>query len=967
MRLTRVVIAALALVVAVTAPVGAWSQAPALQDVSEIADRAEAKLPPSDAVQRAPDRVVVSWKNRGSAADATHRHGLREVRSIHGGGASVLHTAGRPVDEVLGELRADATVAWAEPDYLLTVLDEGQAAAVSVNDPLTVQQYALDRMHVREAWSIETGASNVIAVLDTGAWAGHPDLAGRLVAGYDFVNGDSNPADDNAHGTWVSGIIAAKANDGYGIAGISWSDKVMPVKVMDENGTGWTSHLAAGIRWAVDHGASVINMSIGGYANAQVLREAVDYAWAHDVVLVAAAGNNRSAGHVYPASFPHVISVTATQADDEFTNWSNYGADVDVSAPGGSVLTTNCNRTTVSTCKYTGMHIVISGTSFAAPNVAGVVALIRARNPSWANATVVSRLQTTADDLGYAGWDNRYGHGRVNASRALGGTTVAAAASPGDALEANNAFASAKLVTVGTAFRPSIHPASDVDYFAFDVPRAGRLDLTVMPIVDSQRLPKSSLPVDPVLHIYNDDGRLLLHVDDAANSGATERGSIQVPGAARIVLRVNNWFPNGNRAAYSVASAFVDNVAPSVVARSPAVGATGVPFNGAVTVTFSEAVAGVSASTVLLRDGAGQLVPAGVSYDIATRRATLRPSAPLAGEAGYRLTLSSSIKDSVGNALPGQGWSFQTGKADRRLAGADRYATAAAVSAAGFAPGVAMAYVATGTTFPDALAAGPLAARAGGPILLVTHDHIPAATAGELSRLRPNAIVVLGGPGAVSEAVAAGLRGYATGGSLTRLAGADRYATAAAVSAAGFAPGVAMAYVATGTTFPDALAAGPLAARAGGPILLVTHDHIPAATAGELSRLRPNAIVVLGGPGAVSEAVAAGLRGYATGGSLTRLAGADRYATAAAVSAAGWPANGPSTAFLATGATFADALAASPLAGMLQVPLLLTDPASLSDPTSAELLRLDPSEVVVLGSSGAVDDRVIAEIRGLWN
>jgi len=260
-----------------------------------------------------------------------------------------------------------------------------------------------------------------------------------------------------------------------------------------------------------------------------------------------------------------------------------------------------------------------------------------------------------------------------------------------------------------------------------------------------------------------------------------------------------------------------------------------------------------------------------------------------------------------------------------------------------------------------------VAALAGGPILLVTRDGIPASTAAELSRLRPGSIVVLGGNGVVSDAVLAALRGYATSGRADRLAGANRYATAAAVSASGFGPGVSVAYIATGTNFPDALAAGPVAARAGGPILLVTREGIPGETAAELSRLRPGAIVVLGGSGVISDGVLAMLRGYATSGVASRISGPDRYATAAAVSASRWGANVPTTAFVATGLNFADALAAVPLAGLMDVPLLLTDPRSLSAAAAAELQRLDPSEVIILGSSGAVSDVVRSQIQALWH
>ncbi len=185
-------------------------------------------------------------------------------------------------------------------------------------------------------------------------------------------------------------------------------------------------------------------------------------------------------------------------------------------------------------------------------------------------------------------------------------------------------------------------------------------------------------------------------------------------------------------------------------------------------------------------------------------------------------------------------------RTDRRLAGADRYATAAAISAASFGPGVAVAYVATGANFPDALAGSAAAGSAGAPVLLVTRDTIPTATATELGRLKPARIVVLGGAGVVTDAVKAALARY-TAGSVSRLAGADRYATAAAISAASFGPGVAVAYVATGANFPDALAGSAAAGSAGAPVLLVTRDTIPTATATELGRLKPARIVVLGG------------------------------------------------------------------------------------------------------------------------
>ena len=376
-------------------------------------------------------------------------------------------------------------------------------------------------MRVRQAWTRETGASNVIAVLDTGAQLNHPDLAGRLVAGRDIVNNDSDPSDDNGHGTWVSGIIVGKANDGYGIAGISWSDKVMPVKIMDGQGTGSSADLIAGINWAADHGADVINMSVGGFPWSQLVQNAVNDAWDAGAVLVGAAGNNRREETYYPASFDNVVSVSATQVQDEFSNWSSWGPKVDVSAPGSSVLTTNCYTCTYADHDSWGQHTYISGTSFATPNTAGVVALIRARFPTYTPAQVVSRLIGTVDDLGYDGWDNRYGAGRINAFRAVGGSVGQPSVPAGDSRESNNSISSARKITVGATTRPSIYPAGDVDWFAVDVPRAGRIDVRVTGIVDSRAYPwnKSPIPVDPIVELYSTSGTLLRHVDAVGESG----------------------------------------------------------------------------------------------------------------------------------------------------------------------------------------------------------------------------------------------------------------------------------------------------------------------------------------------------------------------------------------------------------------------------------------------------------------
>lgn len=303
-------------------------------------------------------------------------------------------------------------------------------------------------------------------------------------------------------------------------------------------------------------------------------------------------------------------------------------------------------------------------------------------------------------------------------------------------------------------------------------------------------------------------------------------------------------------------------------------------------------------------------------------------------------------------------------KTVERLAGADRYATAAVVSGL-FSPNVPIVFIATGSTFPDALSAGPAAAKLGGPLLLVQRTSLPDATVTALQRLHPQQIVVLGDTSAVSASVASQLASY-TSGSVRRIAGADRYQTAAAVSAAFFSPGVSTAFIATGTNFPDALAGVSYAAKLGVPVLLTQPTALPAATRNELARLKPDRIIVLGGTASVSSSVASALSGYTTGG-VTRLAGADRYETAVAISQAAFGTDVPGSVFLATGSKFPDGLAAAAAAGRRQSPLLLVTKDSLPASVASELQRLNASHTLLLGMQDVISDAVVAQVRALWD
>jgi putative cell wall-binding protein len=270
-------------------------------------------------------------------------------------------------------------------------------------------------------------------------------------------------------------------------------------------------------------------------------------------------------------------------------------------------------------------------------------------------------------------------------------------------------------------------------------------------------------------------------------------------------------------------------------------------------------------------------------------------------------------------------------------------------------------YIATGANFPDALAGGPAARASGGPILLAEKWALPDVTAAELSRLKPARIVVLGGPAVVDGRVLTALDAYTTG-PVTRIAGADRYATAAGISRSAFGA-ASVVYVATGEDYPDALAAGAVAAAMRAPLLLVRAGAIPEPTMSELELLDPDRIVIVGSAGAVGNGVAAQL---ATLAQVTRVSGSDRYASSAALSNASFATNGPGTVYVATGKAFPDGLTAGPVAGKRNGPLLLVPGTSLPASVATELRRLNPTNVVIVGGPQAVTESVRTAIRDLW-
>lgn len=312
------------------------------------------------------------------------------------------------IQDLARRLSASPDVVYAEPNHTRSLMR-------SPSDPMIGEQWPLRNIHALEAWDLTTGGDVTIALLDTGVSPTHPDLAGKLLPGRDIFNDDDDAGDDEGHGTYTAGVAAAASDNGVGVAGVCWGCKILPVKVLNHRGQGEDAGIAAGIRWAVDQGARIISMSLGGPEDTRVIRDAVAYARDHNVLIVAASGNGQAEGNLpnYPAAYPDVLAVSATGAGDMVTGFSTTGDFVDIAAPGAGVWSTLWNQRNGDT------YGAANGTSAACPFVAGAAALVLSVRPDLSAGQIAEVLEASADDEGVPGKDPEEGYGRLNVLRAV--------------------------------------------------------------------------------------------------------------------------------------------------------------------------------------------------------------------------------------------------------------------------------------------------------------------------------------------------------------------------------------------------------------------------------------------------------------------------------------------------------------------------------------------------------------------
>jgi thermitase len=366
---------------------------------------------PNDTPSHAPDRILVKFKPgtpENTRASVNAKLGGRVVETIPGIDVQVVSVPKNTEVEKIGQYKKDRNVEFAEPDYVAT-------AILTPDDHYFRYQWGMTKIQAPDAWSVTTGSSAIdIAILDTGIDQDHEDLAAKIVANKNFTL--SRTVDDlYGHGTHVAGIAAAITNNAVGVAGVGFNTKLMNVKVLNDSGSGYYSWIANGITWAANNGAKVINMSLGGTSSSSTLESAINYAWSKGVVIVAAAGNNGNTAPVYPAYYPNCIAVAATDQNDARASFSSYGNWVDVAAPGDSIYSTLPNHN----YKIGGIssYGVLSGTSMAAPHVAGLAGLVWSTSYGTDNASVRSRIESTADAI--SGTGTYWHYGRINAYEAV--------------------------------------------------------------------------------------------------------------------------------------------------------------------------------------------------------------------------------------------------------------------------------------------------------------------------------------------------------------------------------------------------------------------------------------------------------------------------------------------------------------------------------------------------------------------
>lgn len=370
----------------------------------------------TSAMDLAAEQIVVRYKPQADTiqlnsaiaqAGASIRDEVKPLRM------KVLKVRQADRQRVLDRLKADPRVEFAEPDVLT------QGDVTRPNDPEYAKQWSWPTTLTDLLWDKQKGGNMVVAVVDSGINASHPEFAGKLVAGYDYINNDDTPEDEHSHGTAVAGVIGALTNNSSGVAAGCWGCRIMPLKVLDATNSALSSNIAKAVTFAADNGAKIINISLSGSGTSAAEEAAVTYAVGKGVIVVTSAGNESNDESRRPARYPNVISVAGTNQADGLASYSSFGETVDIAAPG-----------TARTTDYDSDGFVdIQGTSFAAPTVSAILATLWTAFPNASPASLRQAILSTADTC----CDGKIPGGRINAIKAynvLAGTQNADTVKP---------------------------------------------------------------------------------------------------------------------------------------------------------------------------------------------------------------------------------------------------------------------------------------------------------------------------------------------------------------------------------------------------------------------------------------------------------------------------------------------------------------------------------------------------------
>ncbi|MCZ3389158.1 MAG: S8 family serine peptidase [Actinomycetia bacterium] len=597
-------------------------------------------------------------------ATARQAPGHRLVIKLASPGVTARATASAEAARVAGQEPQHLGGGW----YLLTGVDDVPTAratlsassglrAVQVDhvrhafgDPYykRYQPYLRASMDVNQAWRRSSGYGVKVAIVDTGVDPRHEDLP-KLLNGHDFVSADGNADDGNGHGTFVAGVIAAQRNNGRGIAGISRAS-IMPVRVLNSRGFGRDSDIARGIRWAADEGADIINMSLGGGRSGRLLKDAVRYATNHGSLVVAASGNSGGTQPMYPAAYPQVIAVGATDIHDQMTWFTDHGPWLDVVAPGDDIASTvPGNR-----------YAVGAGTSFSSPLVAGSAALVLSEHRRWSVEQLRAAVLRGAADAGPVGPDPFTGLGVLDVDGMVGGSAKIAVSSTGPIT--GTAPSTARPLRNDSIVAASSPEGTD-HWFQLDITAPTRVSVSAA----TRTAKRGVLRGDIELSLYDASfGRL--DVANARSGSRTETVRAVVDDA--VYVRVRNLkdtrWPSAVNLGIDTSTASAGNVQSGGAPRPALLGATPVPESyGAMRSAPIDLLLGaqvapgsVDSRSVQLIDGETGL-PLARTVNVAGNTLTVTPDAELSATRNYAAVLN-GLRTTGGRTLADVRSGFRT-------------------------------------------------------------------------------------------------------------------------------------------------------------------------------------------------------------------------------------------------------------------------------------------------------------------